>query len=239
MPRNFYGPALASLHKKRYEQLSVRRARHLLALFRRHGVRRGSVVDLACGAGGWARELARRGYAVTGVDISPAMIALARKRAPRARFFCASMTRVPLPPCDAVTALGEAFNYVRRPADVRRTFRRVFRALRPGGVFVFDTLEPPRRARLFHRFHAMGGRGRRLEAHITEYPRRRLVVRAITVREGKGPGRRVAREVHRQRTYSGKELAAWLRRCGFRARVIRDPRLQLWERHVAVLGRKR
>lgn len=200
-------------------------------------MRRGAVVDLACGPGGWARELTRHGYGVTGVDISPAMIALAREREPGARFLCGSMTCVSLPACDAVTALGEPFNYLLKQTDVRRVFRRVFRALRPGGVFLFDLLEPPRRKHPFERWHSMASR-RRLESRILEDPRRRLVIRQIVVCERTGLRERVMREVHRQRTYKGSELAAWLRKCGFRARVLRDPRLQLWPRHVAVLAHK-
>jgi ubiquinone/menaquinone biosynthesis C-methylase UbiE len=40
----------------------------------------GSVVDLGCGTGQLAVELARRGHRVTGIDPSPAMLALRRQR---------------------------------------------------------------------------------------------------------------------------------------------------------------
>jgi len=41
----------------------------------------GAALDLGCGTGGWAIELARRGWVVTGVDLVPTAIAKARKRA--------------------------------------------------------------------------------------------------------------------------------------------------------------
>lgn len=234
----FYGSQLARFHQRRYERFTLRAAPVLLRLLRRHGVRRGRVVDLACGPGGWALELARRGYGVVGVDISPAMIRLARRRVPQAKFVCASMTRAPLPPCDAVTALGEPFNYLLRKSEVQRVFRRVHGALRRGGILVFDTLEPAPGRRKFRRAHSMGQRGLRLDSAIIEYPAQRLVVREISVFRGRGRGVRVAREVHRQRAYAGREVAAWLRRMGFRVRLLRDPRLGRWPRHVAVLARK-
>ena len=58
----------------------------MLTLLRRHGVPNGLVVDLGCGSGRFAAALGEAGYQVLGVDLSPAMIRLAKKRAPGARF---------------------------------------------------------------------------------------------------------------------------------------------------------
>jgi SAM-dependent methyltransferase len=236
MQARFYGRDLAWLHQRRYEDFTLRAAPALLRMLRQHGIRSGRVVDLACGPGGWVRELSRCGYDVLGVDISREMIRLARAAAPRARFVCGSMTRVHLPPCNAVTALGEAFNYLLRSSEVRRVFQRVARALRPGGIFIFDILEPAKRTRSFTRVHSIGEGGLRLNSRVTEYPARRLVVREIEVFRGQ---RRLVREVHCQRTYAGSEVAAWLRGLGFRVRLSRDPRLCRWKRHVAVVARKK
>lgn len=236
MQDRFYGRDLARLHQRRYEEFTLRAAPVLLRMLRRRGIRGGRVVDLACGPGGWARMLRRRGYDVVGVDISPAMIRLARAAAPRAKFVCGSMTRVKLPPCDAITALGEAFNYLLRPSEVRRVFQRAARALRPGGIFIFDILEPATRRRSFTRVHSISEGGLRLDSRVTEDPARRLVVREMEVFRGL---RRLTREVHRQRAYAGREAAAWLRAVGFRVRLSRDPLLCRWKRHVAVAARKK
>jgi SAM-dependent methyltransferase len=54
--------------------------------FARRGVGAGSLVlDAGCGVGAHALELARRGYAVEGVDLSPRLVAEARRRAEAAR----------------------------------------------------------------------------------------------------------------------------------------------------------
>lgn len=231
----FYTPILAAIHQKYFEQPTPRRRKALLALLRRSGVRRGTVVDLACGAGGWARELTRSGYGVVGVDVSPAMIRLARKRAPRARFLCDSMTRVSLPPCDAVTGLGEPLNYLLRPGQVRRVFSKCCRALRAGGVLAVDTVEPPRgRRRIVRERVATLGQWR-MTAQIVEHPSRRSIVRRITLTRR---GRASVRETHRQRMYSGNELVRWLRRAGFHARVMRGEQLALSPRHCVVIARK-
>jgi SAM-dependent methyltransferase len=235
MKARFYGRDLARLHQRRYEEFTLRAAPVLLRMLRGRGIRGGRVVDLACGPGGWARRLHRQGYDAVGVDIAPEMIRLARAAAPRATFVCGSMTRVELPPCDAVTALGEAFNYLLRPSEVRRVFRQVAGVLRREGVLVFDVLEPSTRRRKFTRTHSIGESGLRLDTRVTEYPARRLVVREIEMFRGR---RRLTREVHRQRAYAGSEVAEWLRALGFRVRLSRDPRLCRWKRHVAVAARR-
>ncbi|CAN1560963.1 SmtA SAM-dependent methyltransferases [Fimbriimonadaceae bacterium] len=43
-----------------------------------------SVLDVGCGTGRHAREFAKRGYRVTGVDLSPGMLAVAREKADEA-----------------------------------------------------------------------------------------------------------------------------------------------------------
>ena len=54
-----------------------------------------NVLDLACGTGSLTWELARRGYQMTGVDLSSEMLSLAEEKCrdlkPRPRFFCQAM----------------------------------------------------------------------------------------------------------------------------------------------------
>ena len=61
----------------------------------------------------WKRNLGTRarGYAVLGVDISAAMVTIARQRVPEGQFVAGSFLDFKVPECRAVTALGEVFNY--------------------------------------------------------------------------------------------------------------------------------
>src|SRR5207249_1823078 len=72
----------------------------------------------------------------------------ARKRAPRAQFRNESFLATKLPPCVVVTSLGECFSYLfdrRNTAlGLRGLLRRIYRALRPGGLLVFDVVAPGR-----------------------------------------------------------------------------------------------
>lgn len=103
-----------------------------------------TVLDLACGTGSLSVLLAKKGYAVLGVDLSEDMLSVAYDKAlelegERPLFICQPMQELELPePVDLVVCCLDSLNYVTDPADVRETFRRVYDHLTPGGVFLFD-----------------------------------------------------------------------------------------------------
>lgn len=103
------------------------------------------VAELGCGTGSLTRLLAGRGYGMTAVDLSPDMLAVAEQkcRGLGVLFLCQDMSRLALmEPADAVISCLDSVNYVTRPAALRRTFGRVFKALAPGGLFLFDAKTP-------------------------------------------------------------------------------------------------
>jgi len=96
----------------------------------------GTVLDLGCGAGEpIGRYLMEQGYAITGVDFSEPMLAIARDRLPSARWLHADMRSL---------ALGESFDGIvawhsffhLRPAEQRDVLRRLALHLRPGGALM-------------------------------------------------------------------------------------------------------
>jgi SAM-dependent methyltransferase len=141
-----YREDLAHIHDSGHGDFARQSAPGIIGALRKRGIDSGLVVDLGCGSGIFAAELLTAGYDVLGIDISPAMLDIARKRAPDARFACASFLDVELPPCSAAVAMGEVLGYRfdRRNglASLTTLFSRVFRSLRTGGVLVFDFLEP-------------------------------------------------------------------------------------------------
>jgi SAM-dependent methyltransferase len=218
-----YREDLAYIHDVGHSGYVLRSAPGLLRLLSRHGVRGGLVVDLGCGAGRWARELNGAGYRVLGIDQSPAMIRLARRAAPDSQFRSASFYQVELPACDAVTSLGECLNYRfdGGPNALDRLFRKVNRALRPGGVFIFDCAGPDRMPHQQMRNHWTCGKdwavllstGGNKSANSLQ--RRILTFRKI------GSLYRRAEEVHVLRLYSPQVVSAALERRGFRVQILR------------------
>lgn len=139
-----YGTDLSYVHHVGFGTFAEHSAPGLLGYLRRAGVESGLIVDLACGSGIWASHALRAGYAVFGVDASSAMIDIARGYAPEALFVVGSAYSVDIPGCVAVTAVGEGVCYLPSGSDdldVEGLLRRVFDALAPGGLLIFDVLE--------------------------------------------------------------------------------------------------
>jgi SAM-dependent methyltransferase len=97
------------------------------------------LLDLCCGTGYTARELVARGFAVTGLDISKEMLSHARRAAPRARLIQADARRFHLSPVyDAVLSTFDSLNHIMTKEELAEVFGNVYRALLPGGLFLFD-----------------------------------------------------------------------------------------------------
>lgn len=104
-----------------------------------------SVVELACGTGSLTRILAQRGYEMTAIDLSSDMLTVAAQKCEDlpVQFLCQDMSRLTLlEPVDAVICCLDSVNYVTRPAALQRAFQRVYRYLKPGGLFLFDAKTP-------------------------------------------------------------------------------------------------
>jgi SAM-dependent methyltransferase len=99
------------------------------------------ILDVCCGNGHLAGLLAERGYRVTGVDQSAAMIDFARARVPAAEFHAADAAEFrPRGRFDAAVSTFDSLNHILEPAVLAETFRRVAAVLEPGGTFAFDVL---------------------------------------------------------------------------------------------------
>ncbi len=78
-------------------------------------------------------------YRVAGVDLSPRMLAAARRKVPEARLVLGDMTSVRLDErFDVVLCVYGSINHLRRFRDWERVFAVSGARLDPGGLFVFD-----------------------------------------------------------------------------------------------------
>ncbi len=104
-----------------------------------------AVLDLCCGEGRHAVALARRGYSVTGLDLSAYQLRVARRTARQAgvavRWRRADMRDIPWRgPFDAVINILTSFGYLESDEEDFRVLEAVSRALKPGGKFLIDTI---------------------------------------------------------------------------------------------------
>ncbi|MBR5960402.1 MAG: class I SAM-dependent methyltransferase [Clostridia bacterium] len=112
-----------------------------------YGVRNGKVCECACGTGGLTIPLYRRGFQMTGVDISREMLWEAaqksRKQGIAMPFVQQDMRALNLHrPMDAVLATCDGVNYLLTEEDLLSFFRAAHRAIKPGGALIFDVSTP-------------------------------------------------------------------------------------------------
>jgi SAM-dependent methyltransferase len=173
------------------------------------------ILNICCRDGVVARELALRGYQVTGIDGSEEMVRYARANAPSAEFVCADAKRFTAPHrFEAVMSTFDSLKYMLSKDDLPAVFRNVFEALVAGGSFVFD-LNLERRYRDFRGAtcstvgddHACFTRG--------DYdPETHMTRTLITLFRPKGEWQRDD-VVLLQRCYPAEELIAMPRKTGF------------------------
>jgi SAM-dependent methyltransferase len=113
-----------------------------------------AVLDMPCGVGRHSLELARRGFAVTGVDRTDTYLRSATEKAAaqglEVELIQADMRQfVRVEAYDLALNLFTSFGYFEDPADDRRVAENLFRSLKPGGVLVMEMMGKEVLARIF------------------------------------------------------------------------------------------
>ena len=195
-----------------------------------------TVLDLACGTGSLTYELARRGYEMIGVDLSPEMLSEAVEKQGADEniippmFLCQSMDKLDLyGTIDACVCCLDSVNYVISPKQLQRAFERVHLFLMPGGLFLFDinTVE---------KLEGLDGQVFLDETEDTycvwraEYNKRSKLcsyfMDIFQLDEESGQWERGV-ELHEERAYTVEELTDMLRRAGFgRIKVYGDRKMR-------------
>lgn len=93
------------------------------------------VIDLGCGSGQLTARIAEAGAKVIGIDASREMIAAARQNFPAIEFRLADATSFTVEQTADAVFSNAALHWVR---DAAAAIARIFRALKPGGRFVFE-----------------------------------------------------------------------------------------------------
>ena len=116
-------------------------------ILKREGLSPRSAVDLACGTGSVTAILARKGLQVIGVDMSEEMLTVAQQKAMELenmpRFVCQPLQELRLPRgVDMAVCALDSLDYITNPEDCKEAIRRIWKALNPGGIFIFDVNTP-------------------------------------------------------------------------------------------------
>jgi 2-polyprenyl-6-hydroxyphenyl methylase / 3-demethylubiquinone-9 3-methyltransferase len=124
--------------------------REVLARHRGASVGGLRALDIGCGGGFLAEEFAAMGCQVTGIDPSPASIGAARAHAAarglRIDYRVGTGERLPVP--DSAFDLAYCCDVLEHVSDVDRVIGETARVLKPGGLYLFDTINRTARSKL-------------------------------------------------------------------------------------------
>ncbi len=125
--------------------------RDMIRLLERHGLSR--ILDLGCGTGDLSRVLADRGFSPVGLDLSPAMLARARRAASRPPSFPLVLgdgAHLPFRPLFDAAVMRFVFHEM--DPDLREeVWNELHRIVRPGGLLLLIDFTLPERRGLFAR----------------------------------------------------------------------------------------
>lgn len=97
------------------------------------------VLDLCCGSGHVTKELVARGYEVTGIDSSAALIAQAQKDLPGVDLRVQDARAIQLEDAfDATISTFDSLNHILSVSELYQVFGGVHHVLKPEGLFLFD-----------------------------------------------------------------------------------------------------
>lgn len=202
-------------------------------ILEREGLNPRTAVDLACGTGSIGLLLAGQGLRVTCVDRSEDMLTVASAKAQALSdppvFVCQPLQALRLPRgVDLAVCALDSLDYITDPGDCAEAIRRVYKALNPGGIFIFDVNTP-------EKLRAMDGqifldedddvycvwRGEfDEEMNICSY--------GMDLFQRKGKHWVRSFEEHREYAYSREQLLTFLRDAGFsHIEVYGDRRFEL------------
>ncbi len=196
----------------------------------REGLSPRTAVDLACGTGSVAVLLAESGLQVTAVDMSEEMLCVAAQKTQDMEnppyFVCQRLENLSLPKAvDLAVCALDSLDYITEPADCKRAIARIYRALNPGGCFIFDVNTP-------EKLQAMDGQIF-LDEDDDVYcvwrgefdPETNICTYAMDLFQRYGALWARSFETHREYAYTPQQLTGYLRDAGFTAIEVFADRL--------------
>jgi SAM-dependent methyltransferase len=239
----WYKEDLAFIHDDGFRDFALKSAPGILEILAQNKIHNGLVVDLGCGSGLWAEELTKAHYFVLGVDISEPMINIARTRVPDAEFRIDSLFKTEIPLCNAVTSISECISYLFDRDNDRQTlvqlFQRIYNALTPGGLFIFDLAEKGQIAPGTTTKGFTEGESWIVLVEKSEDREQKTLTRRITSFRKIGEHYRRSDEVHQVRLYEATAIASELSGVGFQVETTRSYGQYLLPKgHVAFIARK-
>jgi SAM-dependent methyltransferase len=218
-----YG-AFAYAYDQALGERYFRAARRLLAeILERYPAQSKTHLDVACGTGLAIPFFGVRGFVSTGVDISPVMLNVARKRAKQ--LVAGDVRALPFRGTFArITCLYDSLNHLLDPRELTMSFGEIANVMDADSLFIFDMNHPEIYPEVWGMKEPFIDEGHDFHLEIaTTYRRRERLGRALVTGWAIFDGERVKiRERHTQRCYERDEIVAALAEAGLDAIEIHE-----------------
>jgi SAM-dependent methyltransferase len=192
----------------------------LLAQAQARGLQGNRLLDVACGTGLSFLPMLERGWRVTGVDLSPAMLEVAQAKVDDdVELHVADMRDLPqLGEFDLIWSLNDSLNYLLSVDELRSALRSMARNLAPRGILLFDLNTLLTFENFFSHSETREAGGKRFlwKGHTSLEPAAPTAIyEAHYAVEGEGK-----EHVHRQRHFKEAEVLAAIEDAGLRCLAV-------------------
>lgn len=176
-------------------------------------------LDVGCGGGWFTRAFARKGCAMTGLDISPEMLDFAQetalKEGVRAEYILGDITKIKLPRrYDFVTAINDCVNYIPKHR-LDAAFKNVKNALVKGGIFLFDVSSERKFREKIANTVSVDDRDEVTYISFNREEKDGVTMEVTLFQKRKDGAFERTDETHRQYIYTENEIVSALERNGF------------------------
>ncbi len=118
-------------------------AGYYIDVLARSGIKKGELLDLACGSGALSVFFQNAGFKVTGADASEEMLTVAASKSRKINLLRIDMTQMGFEnDFDAVICAMDSLNHLADLDSMRSAFDCIYRSLKKGGVFAADLNTP-------------------------------------------------------------------------------------------------
>jgi ubiquinone/menaquinone biosynthesis C-methylase UbiE len=175
------------------------------------------ILDVCCGTGTMCEMLTNDGFTMSGLDLSPAMIETAKRKAKRRKldiqYYVADASEFELGQTyEGAFSFFDSLNNILEPAKLQSAFRRVSDHLVDGGSWIFDMNTAYAFEEDLFDQENMRTNARIRYKWVGEWdPETRIITVDMTFWRGEDR----FSEVHRQRAYEEDEIRTMLRAAGF------------------------
>lgn len=200
---------LAKIYDKDWGRFSTLYLGLIEHLSDKYDFRPSLVLDVACGTGNLASELYNLDYEVIGIDISEAMINIAKTNNPEIQFYIADITDFYIDrKFDLITCSFDSMNYLTKDEEILKALSNIHSHLSDTGYYIFDINTPT----LYEEKH-FGTIDKDLDGikfkQVLKYDKEKKI--GLTIFDFGN----AEREVHIQKAYSANDMDNFLTESGF------------------------